>query len=180
MGKALIGFVVGALLCGIVALVSFAKVEETSEVKFCASCHEMQVFYDTWKTSAHGISHRGVIRARCVDCHLPHGNFVDYLITKAVAGMSDYYAHMTGKKAKLSSWLEELESRRNVEKPAFVYESGCRKCHKELVGNGIPLKAFLAHRSYLLGETDKTCVSCHRNVGHGDVIAYLRAKVGKK
>ncbi|BAT72015.1 trimethylamine-N-oxide reductase (cytochrome c) 2, cytochrome c-type subunit TorY [Thermosulfidibacter takaii ABI70S6] len=174
MKKTFVGFVVGFILAGIVALVSASKIIETNRVSFCASCHEMKVFHETWANAAHGLNHRGVIRAKCSDCHLPHEGLLKYLVTKTKAGLSDYYAHMTNKKASLKEWLEELK---NVKRPRVAYESGCRECHKELIGNGIPIKAILAHRAYLLKETDRTCVSCHNMVGHGDIVAVIKDKI---
>lgn len=98
MKKTFVGFVVGFILAGIVALVSASKIIETNRVSFCASCHEMKVFHETWANAAHGLNHRGVIRAKCSDCHLPHEGLLKYLVTKTKAGLSDYYAHMTNKK----------------------------------------------------------------------------------
>ncbi len=175
MKKAFLGFILGAIVAGGIALFSAAQITATNHVSFCASCHEMKVFHETWKVAAHGPDkHRGAVRARCVDCHLPHEGLIKYLITKGMAGMSDFYAHMTGKMATYQEWLEALK---DPERKVKVYESGCRECHKELIGNGVPLKAILAHRAYLLRETDKTCISCHSTVGHGNIRAVLAQKI---
>ncbi len=174
MGRIITGFVLGAIITAVAAFISASQIIRTNHVSFCKSCHEMRFFHNTWVTGPHGTHNRGTIRAKCTDCHLPHEGLMKYLITKAKAGMSDFYAHMTKKKASLKEWIAELE---NTKRPRKVYESGCRECHKELIGSGVPLKAILAHRAYLLRETDKTCVSCHKTAGHGDLIAQLKEKI---
>ncbi len=174
MKRLVLGFVVGFLIALCIALFSAAQIMESNQVHFCASCHEMKVFYETWQKAPHGTIHRGTIRARCVDCHLPHEGFMKYLIAKILYGANDYYVHMTGKKASIEHWLKHWEHKKPYVHKA--YESGCKSCHKELIGNGIPLKAITAHKAYLIGETKKTCVSCHHMVGHGDVLTVLREK----
>jgi len=178
LGKVILGFIIGFIIAGFVALITAAQIVSSNKVSFCASCHEMKVFHETWTKAAHGTIHRGTIRAKCADCHLPHEGFMKYLFAKISYGMSDYYAHITGKKASIDQWIEELEKRKS--KVSHAYESGCKECHKELIGNGIPIKAITAHKAYLIGETDKTCVSCHSNVGHGDVLAALLEKKQKR
>lgn len=176
--KLFFSFLIGFVLAILIALFSAAQIENTNKVSFCASCHEMKIFKETWAKSAHGTIHKGAIRAKCVDCHLPHEGLVKYLITKAAYGMNDYYAHVTGKKATIKHWIEHWKKKKPYVHKA--YESGCKVCHKELIGNGIPIKAIIAHKAYLIGETKKTCVSCHYMVGHGDLLATLMQKNKKR
>jgi cytochrome c nitrite reductase small subunit len=150
-----------------------AKIYSSNTTEFCISCHEMEIFYNTWRISSHGLRNMGASRARCVDCHLPHTSFFNYLFTKIKLGWHDYWAHLSGKKDSPGKWFIYLKKHRNVLGRRIVYDSGCRRCHKVLIGNGIPLKAVKVHKTYLLGETNKTCVSCHRAVGHGDIITTL-------
>ena len=51
----------------------------------------------------------------------------------------------------------------------YTMEASCRTCHVDLVAPKIPLKAYLAHRDYTIGQTTETCVSCHSDVGHGNL-----------
>jgi cytochrome c nitrite reductase small subunit len=164
-GSIILGLCIGLCLAIVLALVTASKIHSTNKVEFCTSCHEMKTFYQTWVLSAHGHAQKGAMKARCVDCHLPESNILTYLTTKAKAGAKDYIAHINSKKV---DWIA-----RRKERHSYTYESGCKKCHKELVVPGIPIKAFLAHRAYELGETDKTCISCHQNVGHGDLLLAL-------
>ena len=175
----LIGFVIGICITIILALLAGAQVKSTNKVSFCASCHEMQPFYKTWQMAAHGTSKMGVIKAKCVDCHLPHKSFMGYLIAKARFGLNDYWAHYFKETETLPlTWIAEWEGTKP--KAHKGYESGCKECHKNLLAPNIPLKAFKAHRTYELGETDKTCISCHHMVGHGDLLAFMREKVKRE
>jgi hypothetical protein len=55
-------------------------VETTDTDEFCASCHVMKPFRTIWKDAVHGGKNRHGFAAQCVDCHLPHGNFIEYLV----------------------------------------------------------------------------------------------------
>jgi len=160
------GCIIGGILMGAVALFSVHMVEATSDAEFCGSCHEMQVFCDAWEEGAHGPAHKGIVAAKCTDCHLPHEGTVKYLIAKAKTGTHDVIAHLTKKD---TDWIANLEHREK-----FTYESGCRKCHIELEVPGISLKGFKAHRDYTTGETEETCISCHFDAGHKDLEQRLK------
>ncbi len=164
---AIMGFLVAIAL----SLFAASKVKSTSTAEFCASCHEMGVFHETWENSVHGKVDKGVVKAECVDCHLPHDGLIDYLTTKTKAGIHDFTAHVTGKK---TDWISKWVNRGPHAHTA--YESGCKKCHKDLVAPGIPIKAFTAHRAYELGETTLHCMDCHQQAGHGDIVSVLREK----
>ncbi len=168
-GAVTIGLIIGFLIAIVLSLVTASKVKSTSTPKFCVSCHEMKVFHETWEQSAHGKARMGAIKAKCVDCHLPHDGIIDYLIVKTKAGIHDYIAHMQGKKP---DWISKWKNRGPHAHEA--YESGCKKCHKELTAPGIPLKAFTAHRAYELGETLLHCMDCHQMAGHGDIVLALQ------
>ncbi len=177
--KLILSFFVGVVVMAFLSLLIGAQVEATSEVKFCKSCHEMGPFYETWQVGIHGTSDKGIIKARCVDCHLPHKSYIGYLVAKVKFGINDFWAHYFKETETLpQTWISEWEGTKP--KAHKGYESGCKKCHKNLVAPGIPLKAFTAHRAYELGETDKTCISCHHMVGHGDLLSFMREKVNIK
>ena len=152
------GAIIGGVVMGIVALFSAHMVEETSDAEFCGACHEMDVFCETWEEGMHGTAEKGIVVAKCTDCHLPHEGIVKYLVIKGKTGAHDVIAHLQKKE---TDWLENREHREK-----YTYESGCRKCHVELEAPGISLKGFKAHRAYDLGETKETCISCHTDVGH--------------
>lgn len=166
----LIGMILGSLVAGSASLFATAAIESTNTVSFCASCHEMEVFHDTWQTSEHGSASKGVVIASCTDCHLPppHDGLVSYLVTKGMTGTKDVVNHLLGREP---DWIDNLERREH-----YTFESGCRKCHVDLVVPEIPLKAFLAHRDYNNGITSETCITCHAETGHGDLKALLQER----
>ncbi len=155
------------IVIGISSLVFYSAVEYTSTPEYCASCHEMQPFYDSWSETSHGMKDKGVVKAVCVDCHLPHTGTLAYMLAKGKSGANDTWAHITGRK---TDWIANLE-----DSEEYTYHTGCRKCHVELVAQGIPLKAYRAHNQYKLGETSMTCVTCHDEAGHGDVADFMSA-----
>ena len=146
---------------GAVSVLSYHVIELTGEPEYCASCHEMEQFFDAWQAGPHGSESMGTRKAGCTGCHLPHDGTLNYIITKTRTGMHDLWAHYTGVE---TDWPAHLEKRNH-----YTYDSGCRRCHIELTAPGIPLKAINAHRDYRLGDTEKTCVDCHNVTGHGDL-----------
>ncbi len=73
---------------------------------------------------------------------------------------------------KEPDWIKNLERREH-----YTYESSCKHCHPELVAPGISTKGYAAHRDYQNGETSKTCVSCHSDVGHGNLAHTLKNRL---
>ncbi len=173
-GAVLVACIIAFLVALVIAFFAAKQVQSTSTVEFCNSCHEMHPFYRTWAAGKHGTDAKGVIRARCVDCHLPHDSLGNYLKTKTKAGLHDIKAHWMGKK---TDWLTLWKNRGPYVHAA--YDSGCKECHKKLVAPGIPLKAYTAHKTYLVGQTKRTCLDCHHEVGHGDLVAEFR-EIAKK
>jgi len=164
--KFLCGLVVGGVITAFLSLMTAEMVERTGGEEFCTSCHEMSVFGETWKEGFHGTMKDGIVVAQCTDCHLPHDNVVHYMTEKAKSGMKDVSSHLLN---KTPDWIENLEHREE-----FTFESGCTKCHVELVAPGISRKAYRAHRDYITGETKETCISCHTDAGHHELKKKLK------
>ena len=160
-----IKLIVGAALVGIFATVSWISLETmielTGDETFCASCHTMKPMAAAYREDVHGGKNTWGIQAKCVDCHLPHNNSVNYLFRKAVLGTHDVFAEFAFDLDKID-WVANLENRED-----FVYDSGCLHCHTNLeAASERNNKMFVAHKPYFLGETQKHCVSCHQKVGH--------------
>jgi len=157
-----LGVVVGIVLTTITVLASGFMIETTNTDTFCVSCHIMTPFRTSWTQSVHGGQNPQGFAAQCVDCHLPHGNFVEYVTAKAVTGTGDVIQNMI-LDLKEFDWMENAEKHR----VKFTYDSACRRCHHRLdAAPGMPRGGFLAHRAYLRGDTAKKCVECHPHVGH--------------
>ena len=153
----------------IVVLASGFMVETTNTDTFCVSCHVMKPFRTAWQESVHGGKNRQGFAAQCVDCHLPHGNFVEYLVTKAITGTGDVIHNLTID-GETFDWAGNAEANRLK----FTFDSACRRCHHNLTGPGLPSGGLIAHRSYLRDEAKKRCVECHAHVGHKDMLATVQ------
>ena len=175
------GFIVGVILGVVVAvifsIITASKIIATGKADFCRSCHEMEIFYETWEQGLHGPGQKGIIKAQCADCHLPHDNILSYLGSKFKFGLNDFWGHIRGK-GKPEHWLAHWKHKLPYRHQA--YESGCRECHEKIIAPGIPLKAIKAHKEYELGLTRENCITCHQTVGHGDILSVMRAEARKQ
>ena len=158
------------IFCGLVigiigSLLAAEMVERTAGVDFCARCHTMKGVAQAYENDIHGGSNIYGIRARCVDCHLPHDNVAHYLVAKAYTGTQDVLGEMFWSKSV--DWVGNLKKREE-----FVYTSGCQQCHDlDAIRYEIP-KAFLAHREFKMGVVS-SCVHCHNHVGHKYIKEFL-------
>jgi nitrate/TMAO reductase-like tetraheme cytochrome c subunit len=142
--------------------IGYYTMVRTSTPQFCASCHEIQFAYNTWKTSTHVNNSQGFV-ADCMDCHLPapHDTF-DFFYAKTAHGIKDVFVHFTADMSRYD----------HAEQRAKAYASfsndQCQKCHRNLLY--IPNKrgAMLAHRAVVYARPgyEKKCVDCHRNLVH--------------
>jgi cytochrome c nitrite reductase small subunit len=161
----ILGAAFGVAGAMILVLASGYMVESTNTDEFCATCHVMEPFKTSWQASVHGGMNPQGFAAQCVDCHLPHGNFVDYFVTKARTGASDVLHNMTID-GKNFDWAANTEKNRLK----FTFDNACYRCHLNLTPPGLSKGGLLAHRSYMRGETDKMCAECHMHVGHKDML----------
>ncbi|WP_320007550.1 NapC/NirT family cytochrome c [Maridesulfovibrio sp.] len=159
------GVVSGFLIAVVMVLTSGYMVNVTNTDVFCQTCHAMKPFRAAWQNSVHGGQNPQGFAAQCVDCHLPHGNFVEYMTTKAYTGTRDIIMNLVIDPAEYD-WAANAEKNRLK----FTYDNACRHCHIKLEPVGVKPGALLAHRAYLYGQTDKKCASCHPHVGHKDMI----------
>ncbi|MDR2550930.1 MAG: NapC/NirT family cytochrome c [Desulfobulbus sp.] len=165
MKKTLLFLLAGTLVGIGLALGGAEMIERTSGVEFCSSCHSMRPMARAYEEDIHGGRNRFGVKARCVDCHLPHDNVLDYVVAKAYSGTKDVLGELFW--VKTFDWVGNLQHRER-----FTYSSGCRQCHDlNAIRYQIP-KAFLAHRDYKMGIV-ASCVHCHRHVGHKDITGYL-------
>lgn len=160
-----VGLGMGVLLALITVLASGFMIETTNTDSFCVSCHAMTPFRTAWQESVHGGKNRQGFAAQCVDCHLPHGNFVEYLTTKAITGTGDVIENLTFDPVKFD-WAANAEKNRLK----FTFDSACKRCHHDLTPPGIPSGGLIAHREYMLGKVKKRCTECHPHVGHKDML----------
>jgi nitrate/TMAO reductase-like tetraheme cytochrome c subunit len=132
----------------------------TTTPQFCASCHEIQFAYNTWKTSTHVNNAQGFV-ADCMDCHLPAPHdTVNFFYAKTFHGIKDILIHFT------QEGYDHAKNRQSAY--ASFKNEQCQKCHRNLLY--IPEKrgAMLAHRAVVYARPgyEKQCVDCHRNLVH--------------
>jgi len=110
-----------------------------------------------------------------VDCHLPHGNFVEYFVTKAKTGTGDVIQNLYIDPYKYD-WIGTAEKNRLK----FTFDNACRHCHHVLLPKRLSPGGFIAHRAYLRGEVKKRCTQCHPHVGHKDMAIHVNKYFRKK
>jgi len=115
----------------------------TSNPDACANCHVMLNEYDGWHKGPHHNS------AVCTDCHLPHSIIPKY-VAKAETGMHDAIS-FTRQNYHEPIMLKNPENSR-------ILQNECLRCHDGMVQN----ITFIRNVD---GDL-KTCVHCHRRVGH--------------
>lgn len=138
-------FVIFSLACLFIVAIVFMYVTDmpryvTSSPRTCTNCHVMDAAYENWYHAPHANV------TKCVDCHLPHGNFVPYYYVKFASGLHDVYYFSTG--------ITPIAIRAH---PATrkIIQSNCIRCHAETVSN------IAAH------DLGRNCWDCHRSVAHG-------------
>lgn len=161
----LVGVASGIILTIMLVLASGFMIDTTNKDVFCASCHIMEPFQESWKNAVHGGKNPQGFAAQCVDCHLPHGNFLEYIVMKGITGTNDVIKNFYIDGAEVD-WRANAEENRLD----FTFESACRHCHHVLTPPGLSSGGFIAHRSYLRGSANKTCAECHPHVGHKDMV----------
>lgn len=138
--------------------------EETSGDKFCVICHEMDPMVIAYNDDVHSGKGKTGVKAKCVDCHLPHDNIAKYVYAKAKNGIVEGYIHFF-KDPENIDWKENLKRREH-----YVFDNGCLSCHANTLDNTLiseQAKKMHAHYKKLL-KTDKElrCASCHVSAGH--------------
>ena len=143
-----------------------ASVEVTSSSNFCASCHYMKPFFESWKAS----SHKDVA---CKVCHYPPG-LKSFFRTK-IEGLVMVGRYWTRLYVKSKPWAEIQDEsclrpgchdRRLLEgKVAFGQVVFDHKAHFEDLKRGKKLRCTSCHSQIVQGEhitvTSSTCFICH-------------------
>lgn len=158
--KPVLYVLVGVILAFPLFSLTYYTMVRTSTPQFCASCHEIEFAYNTWRTSSHTNNREGFV-ADCMDCHLPAPqDTYDFFYAKTFHGIKDVVAHVLG---------GTYDHEKNRQKAyASIKNDQCLKCHRNLLYLPYKRGAMLAHRTVLYPRPgyEKSCFNCHRNLVH--------------
>lgn len=113
----------------------------SDDPKACVNCHIMSDQYSSWSKG----SHKNV--ATCNSCHTPENFYMKY-INKAENGFWHSLKFTTG------AYKDPIQIRKhNID----IAMQSCFKCHSGLMSSTLHSEAI---------ADKKTCVQCHRSVGH--------------
>jgi len=152
--------------------ITYYTMVRTSTPEFCATCHEIQFAYNTWKTSTHVNNAQGFV-ADCMDCHLPAPqDTFDFFYQKTFHGIKDIIIHFV---------QDEYNHEKNRHKAYGSFKNAqCMKCHRNLLYIPDKRGAMLAHKTVLYPRPgyEKRCVDCHKNLVHNarEIFEYKQFK----
>jgi nitrate/TMAO reductase-like tetraheme cytochrome c subunit len=146
-----------AILAGAFLVFSVAAVELTSRSGFCASCHFMTPFFESWETSSHG-------EIECSKCHYPPGGDIRSKLRKKIEGLVMVGRYWTKLYVKSKPWAEIKDDN--------CLQSGCHD--KRLLEGQVPFNNVLfdhkVHFEDLKRGKQLQCVSCHSQIVQGEHI----------
>ncbi len=123
--KAGLWIAVGIVIAFPLFSMTYYTMVRTSTPQFCASCHEIQPAYNSWKTSSHVNNAQGFV-ADCMDCHLPAPHdTVNFFYNKTIHGIKDVALHFMGKEYNRAEAREAAYA-------SFKNEQ-CQKCHRNII-----------------------------------------------
>jgi cytochrome c nitrite reductase small subunit len=156
----------GVLIAFPLFSMTYYTMVRTSTPQFCASCHEIQFAYNTWKTSTHVNNAQGFV-ADCMDCHLPAPeDTFDFFYAKTIHGIKDIFIHFT---------QDEYDHDKNRQAAYASFKNKqCRKCHRNIINIPNNRGALLAHKTVVYPRPgyEKNCVDCHKNLVHNSTQIY--------
>jgi len=124
----------------------------TSIPGFCASCHEVETYVNSWKGSAHS-------EINCLECHQPSGE------------LGKFHAKSRG----LNYVFQHFSGDYTVPTEAPIYEQNCIQCHlgdSSQFPNTVRLENTSEINHYEIIKQSRSCLDCHRETGH-EVDIYL-------
>ena len=142
-------------------ILTAAAAEYTSRPAFCPTCHYMETFYQSWRTSAHN-------KVDCVECHFEPG--ISGTVRGKLNGLVQIVNYVSLSYKKRKPWAEIPDN--------TCARTGCHETQalKDSVYNfkGI----FFNHKNHLQeqrrGKTLK-CTSCHSQIVQGTHIEVTAA-----
>jgi nitrate/TMAO reductase-like tetraheme cytochrome c subunit len=146
-----------ASILGFILVFLIAAVEFTSHSGFCASCHYMTPFFESWEQSSHS-------EFECSECHYPPGGGISGILRKKIEGLVMVGRYWTKLYVKSKPWAE-------------IKDESCLKagCHdKRLLEGTVDFKNVVfdhkVHFEDLRRGKQLQCTSCHSQIVQGQHI----------
>jgi len=162
LGVALFFMLIGVVFWGVFNTV----LEQTNDMSFCISCHEMEDnVYPEYLETIHYKNRTG-IRATCPDCHVPKE--WQHMVLRKINASKEIFHKLIGSidtKEKFDLKREQLANKvwQDMTK---TNSRECRNCHhfdamdsKEQEG-----RSGLVH--FYGQQRNKTCIDCHKGIAH--------------
>ena len=150
----ILSFLIASVLFVYTAYASNMLSYLSSDPKACINCHTMDSAYSTWSRS----SHKNV--AKCIDCHLPVGDFVSKYKAKALDGWNHSVAYT------FNTYKNNIQI---SEDGANRVQANCVRCHSDTSSQ------MLINKNNYHGDSDEAlkngrrCWECHKYTPHGKV-----------
>lgn len=130
------------LLAAVAMVFASGLIVVSEQPGFCNSCHIMNTFYDSWKTSSHS-------EVNCLDCHLQPG----------------FVGHVKGKIDGLAQAVNCIVGRMGTKPNATIKDNSCLRseCHstEELLTKDIDYSGIkFTHKNHIEKVVDGIRISC--------------------
>lgn len=133
----------------------FLSIQVSSQPRFCGSCHYMNPYYESWKTSTHK-------EVACVECHIPPGITSEF--RKKYEALAMVARYFTGTYST-NPWAEVDDQ--------SCLRSGCHT-KRVLLGREVYQGVLFDHQPHLTEmrrEKRLRCTSCHSQIVQGSHIS---------
>ncbi|MCP4326396.1 MAG: cytochrome C [Alteromonadales bacterium] len=155
------------MLIGIISWGLFNTVlEQTNNMSFCISCHEMEDnVYPEYIETIHYKNRTG-IRATCPDCHVPK-EWQHMVIRKIKASKEIFHKLIGSIDSKEKFELKRQQLAENVWHNMKKTDSReCRNCHHFDAMDDQKQQSRSALVHLYAQQRDKTCIDCHKGIAH--------------
>ncbi len=144
-----------AIIFAFVIVAAVGTAEFTSRPNFCNSCHYMEPFYGSWKSSVHS-------KITCTKCHFPPG--LEGTVRGKLEGLVQVVNYVSGSFARRRPWAEISD--------ASCLQSGChatKLLNKDVLFKGVHFN-HTVHLTKMTREKKLRCTSCHSQIIQGEHI----------
>jgi len=152
---------------GLFLLLLAGSAEYTSRPAFCPTCHYMETFYQSWRTSAHN-------KVDCVECHFEPG--ISGTIRGKLNGLVQIVSYVSQSYKKRKPWAEIPDNTcdragchvmQSIKDSTYNFKGVMfsHKNHLQEQRRGKTLKCTSCHSQVVQGShievTEATCFTCH-------------------